>query len=194
MDKQAMMKSFTPGDLVTILTTNGEQCLGRLTKFDLNQGTFTLETNVYREVDMKTYTAGAVKSDHPVDYKLDDIDTILKAGVAPPAPKKHTIDEELKPVPIGKYLMIWGKHGASLSPTIEQGRLISIDWTKRTLVLRSVTYENQDTTVYFDKISFIDYSRSGPGAQGSAQTPDWHLRPDGAWYRGNREYGTNDDE
>jgi hypothetical protein len=186
MDKQAVAKAFTVGEGVVILTTKGDTIQGYLSKFNLDKNSVSLQVAVYIGFD------GKVEREDLIECKFDEIDTISSANPKPQPPT--TFDADLKKVQVGKYLMIWGKHGASLNPTIEQGKLVSIDWTKRTLVLRSVNYEDQLSTVHLDKISFIDYTRSGPGAQGSSQTPDWHMRPDGAWYRGNREYGTNDDE
>jgi len=42
--------------------------------------------------------------------------------------------------------------------------------------------------VPIDKITYIDESRTGPGALDPAQSPDWYRRPDGNWYKGDRKY------
>ncbi|MGO4775649.1 hypothetical protein AB4084_09090, partial [Lysobacter sp. 2RAB21] len=128
---------------------------------------------------------GIVEREDLVECYFGDVDTISKFGNEPKKPR--TFDADLKQYPIGKYLMIWGKHDSSINPTIEQGALKSINWDKRTLEQHNITYD-EDRTVNIDRISFIDGTRSGPGALGSVQTPDWHLRPDGAWYRGERKY------
>ncbi|ATQ74633.1 hypothetical protein CR152_08940 [Massilia violaceinigra] len=93
-----------------------------------------------------------------------------------------SIKQQLENTPIGTYLMAHGHFGGSINATIEQGTLKSIDWANGTMVLHSTTY-NRDHTVDIGKVSYIDDSRSGPGALGSAQAPD--LRQVGNdWYRG----------
>ena len=174
-----MVKGFAQKDAVVILKTNGETLQGYLSKIDLAQDCFVIQVAVYVGLD------GKVKREDLVECKFDEVDTISKFGSAP----QHSpnFDADLKQYPVGKYLMIWGRHGSSTNPTIEQGVLKSINWDKRTLVLHNVTYD-EDRTVSIDRISFIDATRTGPGALGAVQTPDWHLRPDGAWYRGERKY------
>ncbi|ALN89770.1 hypothetical protein [Lysobacter gummosus] len=182
MDKNEMVKGFSQNDAVVILKTNGGTIQGYLSKIDLAQDCFVIQVAVYIGLD------GKVERQDLVECKFGDVDTISKFGNEPKNPP--TFDTVLKQYPIGKYLMIWGKHDSSTSPTIEQGVLKSINWDKRTLVLHSITYD-QDRTVNIGRISFIDDTRSGPGAVASAQTSDWHLRPDGAWYRGEQKYASS---
>lgn len=179
MDKNEMVKGFSQNDAVVILKTDGETLQGYLSKIDLARDCFVIQAAVYIGLD------GKVEREDLVECKFGEVDTISKFGSQPKNPA--TFDADLKQYPIGKYLMIWGRHDSSINPTIEQGVLKSINWDKRTLVLHSVTYD-KDRTVNIDRISFIDDTRSGSGALGPVQTPDWHLRPDGAWYRGERKY------
>lgn len=179
MDKNEMVKGFSQNDAVVILQTNGETLQGYLSKIDLAKDCFVIRAAVYIGFD------GKVEREDLVECKFADVDTISKYGSQTKSPV--TFDADLKQYPIGKYLMIWGKHDNSINPTIEQGVLKSINWDKRALVLHNSTYD-QDRTVNIDRISFIDDTRSGPGALGSVQTPDWYLRPDGAWYRGGQKY------
>ncbi|TDR76628.1 hypothetical protein [Paludibacterium purpuratum] len=95
----------------------------------------------------------------------------------------QSLKDQLSAIQVGTYLMLHGKfNDYTINPTIEQGKLKSIDWANGTLVLYSVTYD-LDTTVQLDRISYIDDSRTGSGALGPAQAPD--LRQVGNdWYRG----------
>jgi hypothetical protein len=179
MDKNEMVKGFSQNDAVVILQTNGQTLQGYLSKIDLAQECFVIQVAVYIGLD------GKIERRDLVECKFGDVDTISKFGNEPKNPPNF--DADLKQYPIGRYLMIWGRHDGSINPTIEQGVLKSINWDKRTLVLHNITYD-QDRTVNIDRISFIDGTRSGPGALGAAQTSDWHLRPDGAWYRGGQKY------
>lgn len=105
-------------------------------------------------------------------------------------PELHieTIDDQLKRIPMGKYLMVWGDFGSSINETCEQGELKSIDWNQRTILLRSRVYEGREDTVYIDKINSIDESREGSGAQGETVAPDWYKGDDGKWRKNGREY------
>lgn len=103
-------------------------------------------------------------------------------------PYIETIDDQLKRIPIGKYLMVWGHFGRSINQTCEQGELKSIDWNQRTILLRSRVYEGQENTVNIDKIDYIDESREGSGARGPAVAPDWYKGADGTWRKNGREY------
>lgn len=69
-------------------------------------------------------------------------------------PYIETIDDQLKRISIGKYLMVWGHFGRSINQTCEQGELKSIDWNQRTILLRSRVYEGQENTVNIDKIDY----------------------------------------
>jgi hypothetical protein len=103
-------------------------------------------------------------------------------------PYIETIDDQLKRISIGKYLMVWGHFGRSINQTCEQGELKSIDWNQRTILLRSRVYEGQENTVNIDKIDYIDESREGSGARGPAVAPDWYKGADGTWRKNGREY------
>lgn len=83
--------------------------------------------------------------------------------------------------------MITGRYGNAINPTIEQGKLKSIDWDNRTVVLHNTTYD-RDTTVRMDQMISIDDTRSGSGALTFAQEPDWYLGADGKWRKAGREY------
>ena len=103
-------------------------------------------------------------------------------------PYIETIDDQLKRIPMGKYLMVWGHFGGSINQTCEQGELKSIDWKHRTILLRSRVYEGREDTVYIDKIDYIDESREGSGARGPAVAPDWYKGADGKWRKNGHEY------
>lgn len=180
MDKSEMVKSFVEGDAMVILKTDGTTLQGRLAKIDLVQSRVVLKVAEYVGFD------GKVELVDLEEIGFDSIDTISKPLTV--VQKPPTLDDDLRKYPIGKYLMIWGKHDGSINSTIQQGQLKSINWGNRTLVLHNTNY-NEDLTVKMDQISFIDDTRSGSGAKSSVQTPDWHMRPDGAWYRGDRKYG-----
>ncbi len=94
----------------------------------------------------------------------------------------EAIKQQLENTPIGTYLMIWGRYGNAINPTIEQGQLKSVDSKNGTVVLHSMVYD-RDQTVRMDQMSSIDDSRSGPGARGPAQTPDWRQDVQGNWSR-----------
>lgn len=98
----------------------------------------------------------------------------------------ETLDQQLKRIAPGKYLMAWGKFGRSINETCEQGKLVSINWDNRTLILHNTVYDT-DYTVNIDKISWIDESRERSGALGSAIAPDWYRGADGKWRKNGRE-------
>jgi len=94
----------------------------------------------------------------------------------------NDIKQQLENTPLGTYLMIWGNYGNATNATIEQGELKSVDSANGTVVLHSTNYD-KDKTVRMDQMTSIDASRSGSGALGPAQTPDWRQNAQGDWSR-----------
>ncbi|UGQ26422.1 hypothetical protein [Acinetobacter calcoaceticus] len=123
-----------------------------------------------------------------VSTRLISFDQIEMLEPLEEEPYIETIDDQLKRIPMGKYLMVWGHFVTSMNQTCEQGELKSIDWNQRTILLRSRVYEGREDTVYIDKISSIDESREGSGARGPAVAPDWYKGADGKWRKNGREY------
>lgn len=185
VDKHDMVKGFSQGDAVVIIETGGRSLQGYLSKIDVAQDRLVLRVGADIGYD------GKVEREHLVELKFADIAAIGRFGSN--LNRHPTLEDELKNYPIGKYLMIWGTHDNSINLTIQQGQLKSINWEKRTLVLYNTTYK-EDRTVNFDRISSIDASRSGPGAASPASVPDWYMRPDGAWYRGEQEHSDGGDK
>ena len=97
------------------------------------------------------------------------------------------LKEQLTHIPKGKYLMIYGRWGNAINHTIEQGELMNVNWDRDTVELHSTVYGN-DFTVDMSKAFSIDESRSGSGARGSVQSPDWKQNSQGDWYKGDRKY------
>ncbi|QAU23676.1 hypothetical protein EO087_06495 [Dyella sp. M7H15-1] len=166
MDKREVLKSIERGDSLTVWTTDGAVVQGRFINFDSD--------DLFLDAG-----GGGLQL-----YSLDEIDDIKEGWghVEYESVLPETMDDQLKRIAIGKYLMIWGKFGGSNNETAEQGQLKSIDWTSRTVVLRNTIY-NADTTVSIDKIIRIDESLNGPSHGRQVQEADWRLGPDGDWLR-----------
>ena len=97
----------------------------------------------------------------------------------------QSIAQQLENIPIGTYLMLTGHYGNAINPTIEQGKLKSLDVKNNTVVLHNTVYD-REVTVKIDQILSIDASRSGSGARGSVQQADLR-RVGNDWYRGNKK-------
>ncbi|CDG82464.1 hypothetical protein [Janthinobacterium agaricidamnosum] len=104
---------------------------------------------------------------------------------AAPLSQAERIKQELRDIAPGTYLMLHGHYGNAINATIEQGKLVSVDWERGTVKLHSTVYNN-DLTVRIDQISYIDASRSGSGARGSVQQADLR-RVGNDWYRGSQK-------
>jgi len=171
MDKYEVFQNIQPGDYLAIWKTDGAVDEGDVYKYSLDKEELVLLSAIYG--DIKT-------------FKFNQILGIQKES---DAAQPETIDDQLKRIAIGKYLMLWGKYGNAINETIEQGKLKSINWTNRTVVLESTVYKDTYPTVSIDKITWIDESRSGSGALGPAQTPDWYQGADGKWRKGDKVVG-----
>lgn len=72
---------------------------------------------------------------------------------------KRSIEQQLQDIHIGTYLKVWGDDRSGLSPCVQTGWLISINWVDRTLLLHNRTY-NREAIVSFDRIMLIDEGRN----------------------------------
>lgn len=152
---------------------SGESLKVKVLHIDKDQQTILVSIRVFIEGE----SIGLISFD-----KIESLEPIEEE------PYIETIDDQLRCIPMGKYLMVWGHFGGSINQRCEQGELKSIDWKHRTILLRSRVYEGREDTVYIDKIDYIDESREGSGARGPAVAPDWYKGADGKWRKNGREY------
>lgn len=160
-----------PNDVVTIVRSDGCALTDRI--MDIDPDAFFFESMVDDQNDPQ-----------PVYFK--DLTSITLVESAPT--EAEMLASTLKGLTLGQYLLIWRKTTTGGgNPLAVQGKLDSIDFDKKTLVLKSTVYAGRYDTVTFDDIGSIDTSRSGSGARGSVQTGDLRNVSLGVWYRGNTE-------
>ncbi|MNN69699.1 hypothetical protein D3C81_1855100 [compost metagenome] len=94
-----------------------------------------------------------------------------------------SFSDELSAVPLGEYLRIWGKFPGSINPQCYQGKLKSVDVKAGVAKLESTVYEGRIDEVPIDKITGIEYGRSGSGASGSVLRPDKVYNPTSGEYQ-----------
>ncbi|MGO1001862.1 hypothetical protein [Lysobacter sp. CA196] len=169
MDGQRVSEAIRSGDYATIWLNDGRTFEAFIENIDVDAD--------------KVYLV-AIESGESLELSLAEVHG-LAVDNEESAPE--TIDDQIKRIALGEYLMIWGQFPGAISQTAKQGKLKNVDFPNRCLTLHSTTY-NHDVWVPIDKITYIDESRSGPGALGPAQSPDWYRRPDGDWYKGDRKY------
>ncbi|MBX9400536.1 hypothetical protein K4L06_04370 [Lysobacter sp. BMK333-48F3] len=169
MSEQQVLEAMKPGDYAIFWLKDGRILDAYIESVDVPA----------EQVDVLM-----VESGEPFKLLLDQVEGVqVDNGESEP----ETIEGQIKRIPIGEYLMIWGQFPGAICQTAKQGKLKSVDFAAGSLTLYSTTY-NHDVWVPIDKITYIDESRSGPGALGPAQSPDWYRRPDGDWYKGDRKY------
>jgi hypothetical protein len=169
MDGQQVLQAMRPGDYATIWLNDGRALEAFIENIDVGTDKIFL-------LD--------VQSGEPLQFSLAEVHGV---AVDNEESAPETIEQQIKRIPLGEYLMIWGQFPGAISQTAKQGKLKHVDFPNGSLTLYSTTY-NHDVWVPIDKITYIDESRTGPGALGPAQSPDWYRRPDGNWYKGDRKY------
>ncbi len=144
------------------------------------------------QVDIARQVIDDLSMEDPEKYEQFVADALASGATeederesAPPLSQADRIKQELRNIAPGTYLMLHGHYGNAINSTIEQGKLVSIDWDRGTVKLHSTVYNN-DLTVRIDQITYIDASRSGSGALGSVQQADLR-RVGNDWYRGNQK-------
>jgi hypothetical protein len=154
-------------------------------------GPLTLIVDVILPEDLSAIAQGATGTTYRFEsIVLDDIQEIVavisKKEFQKIASAKVT-EAEVKKCEIGKYYLVWVGTTGLGNPIANQGKLKSIDWNKRTLVLTSTVYQNTEYTIGFDRILSVE-ERSGPGAGAAVQEGDWKYvgAPGGGarWIRG----------
>lgn len=172
---QTKLNNATPGRHFIIGTTDGNVVTAEI-----------LEVNRDKKSVSLFYLDNLQEETIPID-RIEMLDELSDADEG--MGHAETIDEQLRRIDIGKYLMVWGKFSNyTINETCEQGKLKSINWDNRTLTLKSTVYDGREDTVSIDKISSIDESRERSGALGPAQAPDWYRGADGKWRKNGREY------
>lgn len=171
---QSKLEHVSPGQHVLIGTVDGSVVDAEI--LEVNQSKRSVS---FRHLDNMVEETLSLDQIDMLDDMQDDY------GMAQP----ETIDDQLRRIAIGKYLMLWGKFSKyTINQSCEQGKLKSINWDNRTLVLTSTVYDGREDTVDIDKISSIDESRERSGALGPAMAPDWYRGADGTWRKNGREY------
>lgn len=170
---QQKLNRIEPGAFIFVLRTDGDVDQGRVQDVDAEHSCLRMHEDL-ENLD-KT-------------LQFDEIEDLLLSDELQQAQgEPYSIEKHLRETPIGTYLMITGRYGNAINPTIEQGKLKSIDWDNRTVVLRNTVYD-RDVTVRMDQMISIDDTRTGSGALTFAQEPDWYCGADGKWRKAGREY------
>ncbi len=93
-----------------------------------------------------------------------------------------TFAEELRDIPMGEYLRIWGQFPGAMSPQCYQGKLKKLDLDAGKAFLESTVYSGRVDEVPIAKITSIQRGYTGSGASGPVQKPDKVFNPNsGEW-------------